>query len=288
MIATVYTGMGPQQNSESDGEEGLVVVASFFPLYDFASHVAGDRAEVSSLVPAGIEPHDWEPTLGEASTGRSADLLVINGAGFESWADNIGARIIVNTSNGLELERDDDGRDGGVNPHIWLDPIFAKHQVEKIRDALMAADPENAGHYDENANNFAAELDSLDAFIRTELSDCEKSDFIAFHDAFAHFAQRYGLVQHSVHGASPEGEILAQRIEQLVRLANDLDINVIYSEDLIDSGPAETIANEIPGGKVLVLSPIEGIDRDEQDVGIGYIEKMKQNVANLKEGLGCS
>lgn len=293
MIATVYTGMGPQQNSESGGEEELVVVASFFPLYDFASHVAGDKADVSSLVPAGIEPHDWEPTTGEVSRARSADLVVINGAGFESWADKLGARILVNTSKGLELEHDEEeieddyGHEGSVNPHIWLDPILAKHQVEKIRDALAAADPENAGYYSANANNFAAELDSLDAFIRAELSDCEKSDFIAFHDAFAHFAERYGLTQHSVHGASPEGEILSQRIEQLVMLANDLDINVIYSEDLIDTRLAETIANEISGGKVLVLSPIEGVDKDEQDAGTGYIEKMKQNVANLKEGLEC-
>ena len=94
-------------------------------------------------------------------------------------------------------------------------------------------------------------------------------------------------MQHSIQGVSPEGEILPQTIQQIIELANGLDINVIYSEDLIDSRLADTIANEIPGGKVLVLSPIEGVSEEEQAAGIGYIDKMKQNIVNLKEGLEC-
>lgn len=292
MIATLYSGGGAQlqETSQSNGSKP-VVVASFYPLYEFTMQIAGDKAAVSTMVPAGIEPHDWEPTAFDISRARSADILVINGAGFESWADEIGARLLVNTSEGLELGHAEveaeDEHEGGVNPHIWLDPSLAKHQLAKIRDALLVADPENAGHYNENADRFAAELDSLDSMIRSELADCEKSDFIAFHDAFAHFAERYGLDQRSVHGVSPEGEILPQRIEQVISLAKEHDLDVVYSEDLIDSRLADTIASEIPGGRVLVLSPIEGIDREEQEAGIGYIEKMKQNLANLKEGLDC-
>ncbi len=165
--------------------------------------------------------------------------------------------------------------------------MLAKHQVEKIREAFAAADPENADYYNQNAAGLAAELDQLDAFVKLELGDCEKSDFIAFHDAFSHFAERYGLTQHSLHGASPEGEILPQKMQEVIALASDLDINVIYSEDLVDGRLADTIAGEIPGGRVLVLSPIEGIDQEEQAIGIGYFDKMRENVANLKEGLLC-
>ncbi len=283
MVATVYTGMGPQiRDNANTGSDRLVVVASFYPLYEFASHVAGGRAQISSLVPAGIEPHDWEPTPSDIFKARSADLVVINGAGFEAWAEEIDAQRLVDTSEGIELEHE-----GVLNPHIWLDPVLAKHQVERIRDGLIAADPENAGYYNENADRFVSELDSLDTLIRAELADCQKSDFIAFHDAFAHFAERYGLTQHSVHGVSPEGEILPQRIEQVVALANELDIRVIYAEDLIDSRLAETIAAEVHGGKVLVLSPIEGIDQEEQEAGVSYVDKMEENLSNLKEGLDC-
>jgi zinc transport system substrate-binding protein len=288
MIATLYTGRPAQLQAEE--REKIVVVASFYPLYEFASRVGGDRAEVSSLVPAGTEPHDWEPKPGDAERARSADMVVINGAGFESWVDDMEARAVVNTSEGIELEHEEDdghGHEGGVNPHIWLDPVLAKHQVEKIREAFAAADPENANYYDQNAAGFIAELDQLDAFIKLQLGGCEKTDFIALHDAFAHFAERYGLTQHSIHGVSPEGEILPQRMQEIIDLANDLGINVIYSEELVDSKLVDTIAGEIPGGRVLVLSPIEGINQEEQAMGIGYIDKMRENIDSLKEGLGC-
>jgi zinc transport system substrate-binding protein len=298
MIATVYTGRPALQDRQE--QEKITVVASFYPLYEFASRVVGDRAEVSSLVPAGVEPHDWEPTAEDISRGHEADVLVINGAGFERWAEGMEAKVVANTSEGIEFNYeegkevgdDDHGHGyatggGGVNPHIWLDPILAKHQTDKIRNVMASSDPANADYYNQNADRFTAELDTLDAFIRSELADCDKSDFIAFHDAFTHFSERYDLRQHSIHSASPEGEILPQTIQQIIELANEFDINIIYSEDLIDSRLADTIANEIPDGKVLVLSPIEGIGNEEQAAGIGYIDKMKQNIANLKEGLEC-
>jgi zinc transport system substrate-binding protein len=298
MIATVYTGRPALQDRQE--QEKITVVASFYPLYEFASRVVGDRAEVSSLVPAGVEPHDWEPTAEDISRGHEADVLVINGAGFERWAEDMEAKVVANTSEGIEFNYeegkevgdDDHGHGyatggGGVNPHIWLDPILAKHQTDKIRNVMASSDPANADYYNQNADRFTAELDTLDAFIRSELADCDKSDFIAFHDAFTHFSERYDLRQHSIHSASPEGEILPQTIQQIIELANEFDINIIYSEDLIDSRLADTIANEIPDGKVLMLSPIEGIGNEEQAAGIGYIDKMKQNIANLREGLEC-
>ena len=134
MIATAQTGRPAQQGRKE--HEKITVIASFYPLYEFASRVVGDRAEVSSLVPAGIEPHDWEPTAEGISRGHSADVLVINGADFEKWADEMKAKVIVNTSEGIEFdhkeekgaEDDEHGHGGavvvvvGVNPHIWLDP----------------------------------------------------------------------------------------------------------------------------------------------------------------------
>lgn len=282
MVATVYTGGQPTGTIAT--ERKVQAVASFYPLYDFALHVAGDRATVTSLVPPGIEPHDWEPTLGDVTRVRSADLLIINGAGFETWADGIGARKIVNTSEGMELEV----REGAVDPHIWLDPLLAKRQVEAIGATLAQADPASAEYYSENAASYNAELDSLDSFIRSELSNCEKSEFIAFHDAFGRFAERYGLEQHAIHDISPEGEVLPQRLQEVIELARSLGISVIYSEDLVDPRLAEVVAGEIPGGRVLVLSPIEGIDAEERAAGIDYIAKMRENVANLKEGLECA
>ena len=164
---------------------------------------------------------------------------------------------------------------------------MVKNHVKSIEDALIKLDPANKVYYQNNANNFSKELDSLDAFIRSTLQTCDKKDFIAFHDAFSYLANRYGLKQHSIQGASPEGVVLPQKMQEMITLAKDLGINVIYSEELVDPRFAEVIAQELPNGRILTLSPIEGIDSEEQAAEIGYLDKMRENIDNLKIGLQC-
>ena len=261
------------------------VVASFYPIFDFVKKVGGDRVEVSSLIPVGIEPHDYEPTIQQVQNAQTADMLVINGGGFEEeWVKDIDAEFLLDASVGLNLTgHAGEKSNGSMDPHIWLDPTLAKQQVEKVRDGLIKVDPANAAYYNENANRFISELDSLDRTIKSELSNCEKKDFIAFHNAFSYFASRYGLTQHSIQGVSPEAEVLPQRLQQTINLARDMGLDTVYSEEL-----ADPIAQEIPNGKVLVLSPIEGIDKEEQNAGVDYLDKMKENIENLKVGLKCN
>jgi zinc transport system substrate-binding protein len=262
----------------------VTVVASFFPIYEFAKQVGGDRANIITLIPAGVEPHDYEPTIQQLQQAESADVLFFNGLGFEdSWIDKVTNDNLVDTSVLSNLSQGNQKR----NPHVWLDPVFAKAQVQEIENALIEIDPNNKLYYQKNAMNFTDKLDSLDSEIRTALQTCDKKDFIAFHDAFGYFAKRYGLIQHSVQGVSPEGEVLPQRIEEAIKLANDLGLKVIYAEELVDPRFAEVIAQEIPNGKVLILSPLEGIEKDEEDSGMGYLDKMEQNISNLKVGLEC-
>ena len=261
------------------------VVASFFPIYEFAKQVGGDRVNIMTLIPAGVEPHDYEPTIQQLQEAENADVVFFNGLGFEdSWIGRINNDNLVDTSSLLNLSQGSKTR----NPHVWLDPVLAKAQVQQVENALIEIDPNNKLYYQNNAMNFTAELDVLDSEIKNVLQTCNKKDFVAFHDAFGYFANRYGLIQHSVQGISPEGEVLPQRIEQTIRLADDLGLNVIYAEELVDPRFAEVIAQEIPNGKVLVLSPLEGIEKEEMDTWIGYLDKMEQNISNLKVGLECS
>jgi zinc transport system substrate-binding protein len=265
------------------------VVASFYPMLEFVKRVGGERVEVSSLIPVGIEPHDYEPTIQQVQDAQTADMLVINGAGFEEkWIKNIKARSALDTSVGLNLTSSTQVSSKSVDPHIWLDPILAKQQVENIRDGLIKVDPANSAYYKENANRFISDLDSLDKTIKSELSSCEKKDFIAFHNAFSYFSKRYGLTQHSIQGVSPEADVLPQRLQQIVSLARDMGLDTIYTEELADPRFASVIAQEIPNGKVLVLSPIEGIDKEEQNAGVDYLDKMKENIESFKVGLKCN
>ena len=281
-------------NNSSNGKK-VKVLASFYPIYDFVKHVGGDRIDESVLIPVGIEPHDFDPTIQQILNAQSADMLVYNGAGMENaWVNKINSKFALDTSQGLHLLTSNNGNNDAhakiIDPHIWLDPVWAIYQVEKIRDGLIKIDFKNAYYYNQNAEKFIAQLNSLNASIKSQLSssNCAKKDFIALHQAFGYFAKRYGLNQHSIHqGLSPEGEILPQRLQQVVELAENLGLNVIYTEDLIDPRLASTIAEEIPNGRVLVLSPIEGLKQQEQKAGLGYLDKMYENLSALKVGLNC-
>ena len=252
--------------------------------------VGGDRVQTSVLIPIGSEPHSFDPTIQQISNAQTADMLVYNGAGLETaWINKVNPKFVVDTSQGLNvLSSNDKVAPTGVDPHIWLDPILAKHQVNMIQNGLMKVDPSNANYYKDNAQKFIAQLNYLDSTIKSGLSNCNKKDFISFHNAFAYFAQRYGLNQHSIQGISPEGEILPQKIQEIIQLSHTLGINTIYSEDLVDPRAAQVIADEIPNGKVVVLSPIEGIKPAEQKEGMGYLNKMKQDLTNLEIGLQCT
>jgi zinc transport system substrate-binding protein len=261
------------------------VVASFFLISEFAKQVGGDSVNIMKLIPAGVEPHDYEPTIQQLQEAESANVVFFNGLGLEdSWIGRINNDNLVDTSALLNLSQGSKIR----NPHVWLDSVLAMAQVQQVANALIEIDPNNNLYFQNNGMNFTAELDALDSEIKNVLQTCNKKDFVAFHDAFGYFANRYGLVQHSVQGISPEGEILPQRIEQTIGLADDLGLNVIYAEELVDTRFAEVIAQEIPNGKVLVLSPLEGTEKEERDTGIGYLDKMEQNISNLKVGLECS
>jgi len=287
----VYGTNTNQQFTNNDNSK-LQAVSSFNPLYEFSQIVGGEKIDVTLLVPVGVEPHDWEPTIKDVQRMQKSDLIVINGIGFESWVDDLIENdyqgIIVNTSNGIELnsseeEHEEEGQEdehGHLegDPHIWLNPLYAKIQVQNIANAFANSDSTNSEFYLANAEKYNKKLDLLDSKIRTELSGC-KHDFIAFHDAFSYFADEYDLNQHTIVATTnSHGEVTAKTLENVISTARELNIKVIFSEETVNAKTSQIIANEI-GGKVLVLSPLEIVSEDN------YISKMTQNLENLKEAL---
>ena len=282
----VYATDSKIQNENTDLK--LHAMTSFYPLYEFAQNVGQDKADVTLLVPIGVEPHDWEPTIQDVQRMQNADLIVINGLGFESWVDHL-AEInfhgnIIDTSDGIIQnnailsETSSERFNNSGDPHIWLNPVLAKIQVQNIADAFSEQDPDNKNFYQQNAQNYKNELDVLDKKIRNELSSCNH-DFIAFHDAFSYFSFEYGLNQHTIIPSNnPHAEPTAGTLEEIVNTAREYDLKIIFTEETADPRTAEIISNEI-NGKILVLSPIE-IGNDGN-----YISRMTENLNNLKEAL---
>ncbi|MFB5597896.1 MAG: metal ABC transporter substrate-binding protein [Nitrosopumilaceae archaeon] len=267
-------------------EQKITVVASFYPLYEFTKQVGKEKVDVSTLVPFGIEPHDWEPTIKDLQKLQQTDLVVINGIGFESWVHDLESIesnvVIVDTSNGISIikELDEHGEHENLgNPHIWLNPVMAQKQVANIADALSQIDPENKEYYTNNANSYISQLEKLDKKIKDELSQCNKKDFIAFHNAFSYFAVQYGLDQHTISSNGHDTEPTSKTLQKIIELAKELNINVIFTEETADTRTSQVIADEI-NGKVLLLSPLE-----IGGANSNYIQKMEQNLSHLKEAL---
>jgi zinc transport system substrate-binding protein len=282
-----YTLWVSEQNRDSIqhviGQNKILV--SFYPIYKFTKAVGGDKVDVSVIIPSGVEPHDWEPTVQDIENLKKAKMIIINGAGLESWITKLVAVnpeiIVINSSKNISLLQKGEGK-SMTDPHIWLDPILVKMQIQNIADGLIKADPENADYYQQNANQYKAKLDLLDNKIRTDLASCNKKDFLAFHDAFSYFSKEYGLNQNTiVGGLNPENEPTATKLEEITQKAHTLGINVVFTEEAVNPQISKVIADEIHG-KVLVLSPLE-----VTNINDGYIEKMQNNLSNLKEAL-CS
>lgn len=276
----------------------LRVIASFYPLYEFSKNIVGDKAEISTLIPNGVEPHDWEPSANDVLNLKESDVFIYNGAGMESFVDKLidsGEYDNVNfveTTKGIDLIQTNDGqqKESGshivYNPHVWLDPILVKHQVMMIKDAVIKADPNNKKYYQDNADVYSTKLDELNSKIKTELSHCNKDTFMPFHDAYSYFAKRYELKVFPLSGVSPESEVTAADLREFVDFIQENKIKTIYSEDLVDPKLADTLAEEA-NAQVLIFSPLEGLTDREMMNGLTYVDKMNENVQNLKIGLEC-
>lgn len=276
-----------EQNVEPSQQvsEKHKILVTFYPIYKFAKAVGGEKVDVSVIIPSGVEPHDWEPTVQDIERLKQSNMIIINGAGLESWIPKLVSAnpdiIVVDSSKNIALLQKNEGT-SMTDPHIWLDPVLAKIQVQNIADSMIKADPDNANYYQQNANQYKAKLDLLDQQIRTELASCNKKDFLAFHDAFSYFSKEYGLNQNTiVGGLNPESEPTAKALEDITQKAQNLGINVVFTEEAVNPQVAKVIADEIHG-KVLVLSPLEVTNINDD-----YIEKMQNNLSNLKEAL-CS
>lgn len=276
------------------GEDRILVVASIDPLADFARRVGGDQVEVLTLVPPGASPHTYELKPSQVTQVARANLLVLNGVGFEYWADKLVKAVdnpelvVVDTSKGISILEAGNGEEAtrhgghghpGGNPHIWLDPRQAMIQVGHIRDALIRADPDHAAIYRENSTRFLSELEDLDREIVAEVEGWRSRQFIAFHPAWIYFARRYGLEQVGVIEASPGREPSPVELARIVRTAKRIGATAIFGEPQFSSKAAEIIAHE-SGAQVLLLDPLGSTLKDR-----GYIAMMRYNVARMASAL---
>ncbi len=294
---------------DGDGEKAAradgrpQVVAAFYPLFEAAQRVGGDRVDVFNLTPPGTEPHDLELTPRQVDRIEGADIVVFLGAGFQPGVEKVVQRSegeAIDALEGLSLmpgtheEKEAGGeRAGGeehagedMDSHVWLDPDLLGRVAERVEAGLAEADPAGKAIYAKNAAAYRRELGLLDDEFGRRLTGCSRRVMVTAHAAFGYLARRYGLTQEAIAGLSPESEPHPRRLAELAEFVRSTGTTTVFTETLVSPRVAETLAREARV-TTAVLNPIEGLTEDELKAGKTYAIVMRENLDTLVKALGC-
>ena len=271
-------------------KSATVVLASTTFLADIAQNVAGDRLQVESLLPVGADPHSYQPIPQDVAKVADSKLLIVNGAGYEHFLDNVlanagGERTVVEASAGLKV-REDAGNEHAIDPHLWLDPNNVIRYVENIRDGLVALDPGGADVYKSNAQAYIVQLQDLDRWIREQVNSipAERRLLVTNHESLGYFAERYGftVVGTVVPGFSSDAASSAQQMAALLDQIKVSGAPAVF----LDAGDSPTLAQQIASDAgVTVVTDLHLESLTDGPPAGTYIDMMKYNVTQIVEAL---
>ena len=251
--------------------------------------IGGDKYEVKTIIKTSEEPHSFELTSQAMKDLEGADLIAYNGAGMESFIDDLKDNVkdddkFLDLSDGLTLlDSSKEGSDmASINPHTWLSIKNAKVMVDNIYRKLASMDPTNEKYYKDNLDKALAKFDDLDKKFTDELAKVKDKEkyFVVSHAAFNYLADDYGLKQVAVTGISPEEEPSAKDLKTIADFVKEKNIKTIFFEGKATPKVAETLAKNT-GTKTSTLYTMENLDDDM--VAKGYIGLMEENLKALVE-----
>jgi len=272
----------------SEDEGGATVVTTTTHVADLVQNVAGDRAEVTGILPAGSDPHDYEPQPSDAKAIADAKVVFTSGGEIDEWAEGLiessgTDASVVELSDSVELVEDDDGE---PDPHWWQDPILTSTAVTEIRDGLSEADPDAGDDYARNAEEYIAELTAADEAI----GDCfrqipeDARKLVTSHDSLGYLADRYGIevVGAAIPALSSQAQPSAGETADLVELIRNEDVQAVFGEAGLPDDLEQAIAADAGvevGGELYADALGEA-----GTPGDTYLGALRSNAATLIKG----
>ena len=279
-----------ESNNSIESNNKLTIVTSFYPMYISTLNIVKDIPDVEVINMTAPQTgclHDYSLSTKDLKTLSSADIFVINGAGMESFLDDVIDEYsdlkIIEASNGISLIEDTDHDEHDVNPHVWVSISKNIEEVSNIAKELSAFDPNHASEYEANADAYIAKLENLRTEMHAALDNVNNKDIITFHEAFPYFAEEFNLNIAGVIEVEPDSEPSAKEVENIISIINEKNIKALFTEPQYSSKIADTIAKET-GASIYTLDPIVTGDANE-DAYDDYIVKMQENLNTLKEAL---
>lgn len=288
LLTSLLAGCGSEK-SQASGDNKLQVVVSFNAMKELVQAVGQDKVAITTLIPDGTEPHDFQPTAKDMKALHKANLFVYNGAGMENWVDTaIKAASndklqVVEASNGIRLikltDPDEIKEHGQYDPHTWLSLANAQIEVKNIADALSAADPQNKDFYQHNAQDYNKKLQELLQQYQEKFAKVTQKDFVTGHAAFAYLCRDFGLEQNSVEDVFASGEPSAQNLAKLAEFCKAKQVTTIFVEDAVSPKTSETLAKEV-GAKT---QPIHTLETSEGK--LTYLDRMQENLDAIHKSM---
>ncbi|HEX2215922.1 MAG TPA: metal ABC transporter substrate-binding protein [Xanthobacteraceae bacterium] len=291
--------------AEAQAAEKIKVVTSFSILADLVRQVGGERLEVTALVGPDTDMHVFQPAPQDAKMLLGADLVVLNGLGFEGWADRLvkasgydGQTVVA--AQGINLPGANESKNGSGHkhgpdkgyrhgpahvhgkhdPHAWQDVANVKIYVANIRDALIATDAAGRAQYEAAASRYIAALDALDAEIKSAFAGLSRAErrVITSHDAFAYYGRAYGIEFLAPQGLG-EAEATAKGVAGLIRQIKRERVKAVFVENISNPRLIERIAKEtgVKLGGTLYSDALSAADGPAPT----YIDMMRHNTRLL-------
>ena len=277
----------------------LQVITSFRPITLLVLPVPGDYAQVTQLLPPGAEPHEYEPTPGDAITLAKGNILFYDGPFMEPWAENLAASVnpviikapFIDSIPPAVLAQmkstDPAFPDTNQDPHLWLSPPLAEYFVSYVADQLAAADPANATSYHKNADAFEVRLKKLDSDYTTGLSNCTTRTFLTSHAFLDYQAAAYNLTALSITGASPDAEPSIQQMAMVLNESRAENVRGVLAEPDEVQALSQSVATELnlplyPFNTMEIL-PAGSLSAADND----YVDIMENNLHQMRQALIC-
>lgn len=294
--ALILCGCGPQKAAVS--HDGLSVVTTLFPTYDFARSIAGGKADITLLLSPGKESHSYEPSTGDVIKINNSDIFIYTGEYMEPWAETLVSGMdnppaVVDASKNIILEKEEHDHEHGhtaheheFDPHIWTSPRLCLTIVDNILEAFISCDSENADYYKANAEELKAQLNALDEeFMEITSSSPNKEIYHGGRFSMYYFVSDYGLSYEAAYDScSSDTEPSVRKICSMIDEMREEHAPVVFYEELSNNSVAKLIADET-GATPLLLHSCHNLTTEEFKSGVTYIELMKRNAENLREAL---
>lgn len=299
LVTLLVAGCMPPAVQQEESAPRVLVVESF--LTDITLNIAGDRIEVDTLIPFGVDPHTFQPAPRDVAKVSASSLVIMNGAGFETWMEEMlanagGERTVVEASAGLtsrtaqpgEPEHgEEDGDHEEVDPHFWLDPLNTIRYVENIRDALITFDPGGSETYTRNAAQYIDELNQLHAWIEAQVAAIppDQRKIVTNHESFGYYADRYGfqIIGTVIPGVSSGASPSAQQLAALIDAVRSTGARAIFMETGANPQLAQQVAEET--GVVVVTDLYTHSLTPAGGPAPTYLEMMRYNTRTIVEAL---